>query len=438
MTDAVIRKTLFRPAAGLIALMKTFILSAGTVLPVSSKPLTRASVLVSNGKIREVGKTSALLKKHAGVTEIKLGNGILLPGFVNGHTHLELGWTQAEIGAFTGFTGWLEQLIISKGAPVLEEKITASVSEGVKSLVSSGVTTVGEISSYGGLDKPILEKSGLRTVLFREILDSNEHKTDFNFKPRKGLIEERPFPHAPYSCSPRLLRKLFRAHHKNGVPFGIHLAESPDEVEFVKCCANKIEGKIFPLIGKESFERPEAESPYGYFSKMGLSEGDRATLIHMVRVEKEEAAEISRLGLGIVLCPRSNLFLQVGAPPFAHYSRIERLGIGTDSLSTNYNLDFFEELRAFHLLLSQTMGDKAARKSVHAATLGGAGALYLEDKTGSIDPGKEADLIYIDTPGNFRDPYLSVISSTSSGLGMVMTAGRVLYKKDGIPLPDSV
>ena len=77
--------------------MKTFILSAGTVLPVSSKPLTGASVLVSNGKIREVAKTTALLKKHAGVTEIKLGNGILLPGFVNGHTHLELGWTQDQL-----------------------------------------------------------------------------------------------------------------------------------------------------------------------------------------------------------------------------------------------------------------------------------------------------------------------------------------------------
>jgi cytosine/adenosine deaminase-related metal-dependent hydrolase len=217
----------------------------------------------------------------------------------------------------------------------------------------------------------------------------------------------------------------------------MHLAESQDEVEFVKCCANRIEGKIFPLIGKESFERPEAESPYSYFSKMGLSEGDRVTLIHMVRAGKDEAGEISRLDLGLVLCPRSNLFLQVGAPPFAHYSGIERLGIGTDSLSTNYNLDFFEELRAFHLLLSQAMGDKAAFKTVHAATLGGAGALYIENKTGSIDPGKDADLIYIDTPGNFRDPYLSVISSASSSLGMVMTAGRVLYKKDGIPFPGS-
>lgn len=418
--------------------MKTFILSAGTVLPVSSKPLNGASVLVSDGKIREVAKTTALLKKHPGVPEIKLGSGTLLPGFINGHTHLELGWTQAEIGAFTGFTGWLEQLIVSKGTPILEETIAASVSEGVKSLVSSGVTTVGEISSYGGLDKPVLEQSGLRAVLFREILDSNEHRTDFNFKPGDGLVEERAFPHAPYSCSPRLLRKVFRAHHKNGVPFGMHLAESPDEVEFVKCCANKMESKIFPLIRKESFKRPAAESPFAYFSKMGLSEGDGVTLIHMVQVGEEEADEISRLGLGIVLCPRSNLFLQAGAPPFAYYSGVERLGIGTDGLSSNYNLDFFEELRAFHLLMSQAIGEKAAFKSVHAATLGGAGALYLEEKTGSIDPGKEADLIYIDTPGSFRDPYLSVISSASANLGMVMTAGRVLYKKDGIPFPDSL
>ena len=171
---------------------------------------------------------------------------------------------------------------------------------------------------------------------------------------------------------------------------------------------------------------------------MGLSEGDRVTLVHMIRVGKEEADEISRLGLGIVLCPRSNLFLQAGAPPFSYYSGIERLGIGTDGLSSNYNLDFFEELRAFHLLMSQAMGEKAAFKSVHAATLGGAGALYLEEKTGSIDPGKEADLIYIDAPGKFRDPYLSVISTGSANLGLVMAAGRVLHKKDGIPFPGSV
>lgn len=408
--------------------MDKLILSAGTVLPVSSPPLRNASVLVIDGKIRDVGKTALFRKKYGGVTEKKLGGGILLPGFVNAHVHLELGWTQARIGRFKGFTGWLEQLVKAKKEKIGAETLEASVAKGIDSLIQSGVTTVGEISSYGGIDKPLLKKSGLRVVLFKEILDSNAHKTDFSSLERDVLYEERLFPHAPYSCEPGLLKKVLRSHGRNGVPFGIHLAESPDEVEFTRGTANRIESRIYPLIGKLPFKRPVAPSPFSYLVKTALEGGARATLIHMVQAGSGDAAEASRLGLGVVLCPRSNLFLQVGPPPVVFYSGLDRLGLGTDGLSSNYNLDFFEELRAFHLLVSQSAGNGASYRSVYAATLGGARALYIEDRTGSIGAGKEADLIYLDARGG-KDPYLSVIASSPGDLGLLMVRGKILHAR---------
>ncbi|MEQ9617617.1 MAG: amidohydrolase family protein [Deltaproteobacteria bacterium] len=407
--------------------MDKLILSARTVLPVSSKPLKNVSLLVAGGKIREIGKTDIIRRRNKSVKELDLGEGILLPGFVNAHTHLELGWIKERLGNFDGFTGWLEQIVKTKRDGVSENSLTKSVREGIDALIGTGVTTVGEISSYGGVDKPILKNSGLRTVLYREIMDSNENEVDFYTLESGGLFQERLFPHAPYSCGPRLIKKALDSHDRNGVPLGIHLAESTDEVRFVRGEENGIEKKVFPLINKTPFERPVAETPYAYLKKSGLAPGAKITLVHMVHVGEEETGELRDRDIGIVLCPRSNFLLQVGEPPLKQYAGLERVGLGTDGLSSNYNLDFFEEIRFLHLLMSRSLTEEAARRAVHCATLGGAGALYMEEETGSIEAGKEADLIFLKPKNKSKDPYLSVISSTSQDLRFLMVRGNILF-----------
>jgi len=411
--------------------MGNILLSAETVLPVSSKPLRNSSVFVSRGKIKDVGKSAALRKRYKGVSELDLGKGILLPGFVNAHTHLELGWIFERLRSFGGFTGWLGQMVKEKRKGVDVGDIVRSVEEGINTVIRSGVTTVGEISSYGGIDIPLLKSSGLRTVLFREILDSNEGDTDFSALEKGVLFEERLFPHSPYSCSPGVLKKALRSHRRNGVPLGIHLAESLDETRFVRGEENGLEKKIFPLIGKAPFKRTRAETPVSYLRKAGLLEGARISLVHMVQVSDEEARELREHDAALVLCPRSNFFLQVGAPPIREYAKFKRIGIGTDGLSSNYNLDFFEEMRFLHMLLSGSLGQGAAFVTVYAATLGGAGALYLEDRTGSITPGKEADLLFLKKGEEAGDPYLSVISSTAGDVGMVMVHGEIIHRAMG-------
>jgi len=414
--------------------MDKFLLSSETVLPISSEPISDTSLLIVDGVIRKIGDTGKLKRDHPSTHTIDLGKGILLPGLINAHAHLELGWIKKKISSFHGFAGWLRQIVNGKMEGVSEYDIEQSVREGLKALKSSGVTTVGEISSYKGLDKPILKDSGLRTVLFREVVDSNEEETDFYNFENEETFEERLFPHAPYSCSPELLKKVLNSQKQNLTPLGIHLGESPDEVEFVRGGENAIERDIFPLIGKAPFNRPVAQTPYSYLKKLGFFPGNKISTVHMVQVPKGEVNELKADDVGIILCPRSNMFVQVGAPPLKEYAGLKRVGLGTDGLSSNYNLNFFAEIRFLHLLYSDAIGRDAGFKTVYAATLGGAKSLYLEDKIGSIEEGKEADLIFLNLTNQSDDPYLSVISATEQNLEMLMVRGKVLYSKKDFSL----
>ena len=410
--------------------MRKLLISADTILPISSEPLKDGALYIEDGKIQEIGSVPQLKSKFSRIKHIELGHGILLPGFVNAHIHLELGWIKNRIGGFQGFTQWLQQIIGAKREGITNQQIEDSVASGIKSQLESGVTTVGEISSYDGLDIPILKKSGIRTVLFREAVDSKEELLDFDNFETSPLYEERLFPHAPYSCNPGLLEKAVKSCRKQKRPIGIHLAESREEVKFVNRKANAIENEVFPLIQKKSFKRKQADTSFSYLKSQGFFDKTRVTAVHMVQVKSREIKDIETLGVGIVLCPRSNLFLQVGIPPLKKYAKLKRVGLGTDGISSNYNLDFFEELRALHMLWSEALGKEASRESVYAATLGGARALFLENKIGSIEIGKEADLIFLGSKNESKNPYLSVVSSLRENLELLMVRGKILYSKN--------
>ena len=411
--------------------MNNLILSAETILPISSEPIKNSAVAISDGKIVDIDKIKEITKKYNDFTHIKLGKGMLLPGFINGHIHLELGWIQSHIGNFSNFTEWLTQIITAKRTQNITKKtINNSVTTGISSLISCGVTTVGEISSFGGADISPLKKSGLRSIIFEELFDKDIDLIKNKSYKSEGLIEKRPFPHAPYSCSPKLLREIFKLANKLDIPTGIHLAESPEETDFIRQKNNSFENKIFPLIQKGNFKRPEAKNSLQYFAKFNKNFKTKSTLIHAVQFKKEHVKLLQRKPIGIVLCPRSNLFLKVGVPPLKHLVKLERIGLGTDGLSSNYNLDYFEEMKSLHLLLSEFMGEEASFQTVYCATLGGARSLFIEEKTGSIEVGKEADLIFLSSNNKFSDPYLQILLSGKDNLQMNMVGGTIIWSRN--------
>lgn len=408
--------------------MQKKLLSAQTILPISSKPIYNSSVYIENGKILEIGPTDSLVSKYKDVRHTDLGKGILLPGFINAHTHLELGWITEHIGGFSNFTEWIKQIISAKKnhAPS-DRQIRNSVNNGIRRLIKSGTTTVAEISSFEGADKQPLKNCFLRTIIFKEVFDRDiDQIADIELE-KSALYEERLFPHAPYSCSPETISEVHKHSLKHGNSYGIHLAESQQESLFINNKKNHFESSIYPLLGKENFPRKQANTSLDYMTKNNFFEGVKTTAIHMVHVLEQELQIIKENDIGVVICPRSNKFLNVGLPPVKLYKELDRIGLGTDGLSSNLNLDMFEELSFLYLTYCDVIGPEMAKFAIYAATLGGAKALFIEDTVGSIEPGKAADLIFVSPQNYYADPYLSVVSSTRSELQMSMVNGEILF-----------
>lgn len=408
------------------------ILSAETILPIVSAPLYDSSVAISGNEVIDLGNKDDIRQKYKDFTEVHLGKGILLPGFINGHVHLELGWMQGKIGEFEDFTQWLTSIInLKANDKVTDELIKRSIKDGLLTLIRTGVSTVGEISSYDGLDKNIIYSSGIRAIIFEELFDRHIDIVDDRKYEKEGLIETRPFPHAPYSCSPELLKKIFSLAYKSGVSVGIHLAESEEESLFVRNETNKIEERIYTLINKERYERPFAKNPLDYIKKYNDEFQTKLTIVHATHLSDEEVDELKEKNVGIIVCPRSNHNLKVGTPPLDKLTELERLGLATDGLSSNHNLDYFEEMRTLYELLSYLNSNCSSFQTIYLATLGGARSLFIEDRVGSIEAGKKADLIFISYSEKPDDPYLYIIYADKDKLKMNMVNGQIIYSSAG-------
>ena len=411
--------------------MEKFLLAADMVIPVSSEPIRNGAVVVDGGRIVDIGTSEKIEAAHPRLPEIRRPNSLILPGFVNAHTHLELSWTRGKIGGFEDFTGWLERLITLKAGGIDQDLVEDSMRMGLRDVIESGVTTVGEISSLDFGGRKILKESGMRIIAFLELFDRvSQRLSSLEFQ-SEDLYEERPFPHAPYSCGPELLDAVFACARENAVAAGIHLGESPDEVDFLRNLPNEFERKIFPLIKKKSFKRPGAETPTHYIDGF-LRGGDiRLSAVHMVQVVAEDMEIIRSADIGVILCPRSNVLLNVGKPNLRQMLGYERVGLGTDGLSSNSDLDFFREIRFLHDVMVEQGIPQSARLAVYFATLGGARALFIEEKTGSLEIGKSADIICVNHGGEVdSDPYFCIVSSNPQNLQFSMVGGNFIYRKD--------
>lgn len=411
--------------------MEKLLLTADVVVPVSSEPIRNGAVVVDQGHIVDIGTSGEIESAHPNLRKIRKPNSIILPGFINAHTHLELSWTRGKIRDFEDFTGWLERLITLKSGGIDENLVEDSMRMGIREVIGSGITTVGEISSLDFGGREMLKNSGMRIIAFLELFDRVSNRlSSLEFR-SQGLYEERPFPHAPYSCGPEFLDAVFACARENAVAIGIHLGESPDEVSFLKNLPNEFERKIFPLIKKKTFRRPEAETPTRYINKFLRGGEVRLSAVHMVQVAAEDMEIIQRADIGVILCPRSNVFLNVGKPNLRQMCGYERVGLGTDGLSSNSDLDFFEEIRFLHDIMVEQGIPQSARQAVYFATLGGAKALFIEEKTGSLEVGKSADIICVDHQRErASDLYSCIVSSKPENLQFSMVGGNFIYRKD--------
>lgn len=392
------------------------------------------ALAVKEGRFFWVGKRGE--KEFEASEYLKLSTHIVLPAFVNTHTH----------AAMVGMRGladdlplkeWLENYIWpTETKLVSRDFIRVMVPLAILEMVKSGITTYADMYFFEDEAAKIVKDIGVRAVLGEGIID---FPTPSFKKPADALSFTREFieeykgdqniipavaPHAPYSCSKELLLKSCSLAEEYGALVLIHVAETKWELEELK---NKT-----------------GLTPFNYLERIGFL-NERVVAAHAVWVSEEEIELIKNRGVGISHNPTSNMKLSSGFAPIPEYlKRGIKLGIGTDGAASNNNLDIMEEMHIASIIHKGFTGDPTVLKAfdiIKMATLGGARVLGMDNVIGSIEVGKHADFVAI----NIERPHLLpifnpishvVYSAKSSDIEYVFAFGKKLVDKGEVIFSD--
>ncbi len=391
------------------------------------------ALAVGGESILAAGPQDQICAQYQAAQTIDCGGKVLMPGLVNAHTHVPMTLLRGLADDLRldvwlmGFMMPVERQFVSPDFVRLGTQLACL------ELIRSGVTCFADMYYYEEHVARATAETGLRAVCAQSILkfptpdaqffeESLAAAHDFIAK-WKGhpLIVPSIGPHAAYTCTDEILHAAGELAHEFDVPLQIHIAETALEAEN----ARKEYG--MPVVA--------------YLEKLGLFDA-KVLAAHCVHIDQGEMAILQRHGAGVAHNPSSNLKLASGAAQVGKMLESElNVGIGTDGPASNNDLDMFEEVRLAALLAKNVSEDPTAvpaRMALSMATRLGAQALHLGEITGSLEPGKRADLILVDTrelhesPRFRRDPnglYAQLVyTGKSSDVRDVMVNGRWLMR----------
>ncbi len=409
------------------------------ILPMTRNPIEHGEVLVNDGLIEAVGV--GLSEMFPGESECDLGNAVLLPGFVNAHTHLEYTCRRPRRDGLNLWE-WIENAGFGLGRTPEYEFLAASAAVGAAQCALCGVTCVADCS-YSGAAAGAVDAVGIRGVVCREIFGQslgeacNEELSRLleelgNAQARLSRrVHLGVSPHSVYTSNRGLLEACARLVESNSTPIALHLAETKAESDYLV----HGEGPLAELRRRLGYEPMAAGvRPVQYLCDIGLLR-EGVCLAHCVDISPEEAELIAASGAGVAHCPRSNALLGAGIAPFVELlSRGTRVGLGSDSAASALSLDFFEEMRfalSIHRAVVEDAGVLMAKDVLRQATLGGAQALGLDSEIGSLEPGKRADLVAVrlDSLAVDADPCLAAVGAEAKDVVLVLVDGEPVVEK---------
>lgn len=373
---------------------------AAWILPISQPPIRDGWVRVERGRVVALGPHRR--GERTVPDEIDLGAVAMMPGLVNGHTHLELSWMRGRIAGTDRFPDWVRSLIaIRRGRnEATDPEAQSAIRESIGEARRCGTALVGDISNSLASAIP-LAKSDLAAVVFRELIGfKSENVTalaeaasrELGALPKTGMIRYALAPHAPYSVSPLLFQAIRSALRREPfTPCSVHLGESVEEVEFLQSGEGAWRQTLEDLGAWDpSWVAPKCD-PVEYLDRMGFVD-DRLVAVHGVQLQPRALDRLAKRGATLVTCPRGNALTGAGTPPVSAFYRARvRVAVGTDSLASVPDLNVFSELAELRRLAP----DVAASSLLESATINGARALGFDADFGSIEPGKRAELIAV-------------------------------------------
>jgi 5-methylthioadenosine/S-adenosylhomocysteine deaminase len=391
--------------------------------------LEQHAVAVRDGKIEAVLPAQHAAARFPGYQEFELKDHVLMPGLVNAHTHAAMSLLRG-LADDLPLMRWLEEHIWpAEGRHVSREFVRDGTLLACAEMLRGGITCFNDMYFFPDASLEAALAAGMRSVQGMIVIEfPSAYASDAADYLRRGLevrdrSRDEPLasfclaPHAPYTVSDASLRKISTLAAELDVPVHIHLHETKGEIE-----RSLAEHGVRPL------ER---------LARLGLV-GPGLVAVHGVHLEDPEIEQLARQSASVVHCPSSNLKLASG---FARVAKMLAAGVnvalGTDGAASNNRLDLFQEMRSAALLAKAAAEDAQAMPApaaLRAATLAGARALGLEKVTGSIEPGKAADLIALDFSAPELVPCYDVISHLVYAAGRenvshVWVAGRLLMRE---------
>jgi cytosine/adenosine deaminase-related metal-dependent hydrolase len=406
------------------------------VLPITQPPLKNATVVESDGEITYVGPRTGAPPGP----DYDLGESILMPGLVNTHTHLELTAMRGFLEDLS-FSEWIDRLRASRNAVLNEEMLLDSARFGILEGLETGITTYADTCSTGVVMQAMREL-GVRGIMYQETFGPDpshaeaamtELRTRIDkLEPQQtDLVKLGISPHAPYTVSDALYSASAKLAHERNLPLAMHIAESEAEREIVVNGSGDF-AQRWKKRGIAVSKR--ARSPIALLDELGVLDTP-SLLIHCVRVDDADIATIARRRCAVAHCPASNAKFGHGIAPIIPLMQAGiQVGIGSDSVASNNRMDILDEARLavlVHRAATQRHDAYGAHQALELATLGGARALGIADRVGSLEVGKDADLaaFRIDIPRTTPtgDPYSAAIFALPGrSAELTVVKGKVL------------
>ncbi|HEX7239697.1 MAG TPA: amidohydrolase family protein [Longimicrobiaceae bacterium] len=422
--------------------LPTTVYRAAWVLPVAAPPVRGGAVLVDpEGRIAAVGPREAV-EPPEGAEVVELGEAALLPGLVNVHAHPELALFKGGLEDLR-FRDWILRLVGSKRAALRDADYETAARWTMVESLRAGITTLAA-TEMSAAAAGALREAGMRGIVFRETFGPDPDQADASLAELRTAVERLRAeetelvrigisPHAPYTVSDRLFAAAAEYALAEGLPVAVHAAESEAEDDLVM----RGEGDFAPGLRARGIATPaRGTSTVEMLDRLGLLRA-RPLLIHCVRLDGDDARRIADSGSAVAHCPVANARLGHGAAPFPELREAGvRVGLGTDSVGSNNRLDLLEEARAAQVVHRARLRSHdllPADELLRLCTLDGARALGLEDRVGTLEPGKDADLCAVSLAAPHARPVhdpAAALFHAARGSDVVLAAvrGRVLYR----------
>lgn len=401
--------------------------------------LSDHSVAIDNGRIVDVLPSAEVELRFEARRRIALPHHVLIPGLVNLHTHAAMSLMRGMADDMP-LLKWLKNVIwpaearhVSPGF-VYDGTLLACAE-----MLAGGITCFSDMYYFPEASARAALECGMRAAIGLIAIDfPTQYASDPDDYLAKGLAMRDAHrdqsllsfcmaPHAPYTVSDRLFGRILTIADELDLPIHVHLHETHDEIE-----TSLARYKVRPL------ERLRA---------LGIV-GPRLIAVHGVHLTEPELDLLASYGSTVAHCPSSNMKLASGlAPVAAMLARSINVGLGTDGAASNNRLDLLQEMRSAALLAKAVSGNPESMPSyqaLRAATINGARALGIDGITGSIEPGKAADLCAISITYPGLAPYYDLMSQLVYAAGRedvshVWVQGRLLVENrafTGIDLHD--